>query len=98
MESVFGKESMTLRIERSVKGEVVAFTLSGRIRAEGVAELQKLFEVEGQERHIALDLKEVKLVDRETVGFLARLEANGARLDNCPPYIREWIVRESPGR
>src|SRR5579863_445625 len=37
---------MTLRIQRSAEGEIVAFTLSGRIKAEEVAELQKLFGAE----------------------------------------------------
>ena len=92
----FKRESMTLKIQRSAKGDVIAFTLSGRIGAEELAELQRLFEVEGQDHRIVLDLKEVKLVDRDTVRFLARCEANGTQLENCPPYIREWIVREGP--
>ena len=95
MDSGFEKESMTLRIERSAKqGDVVALSLSGRIRAEELAELQRLLEVEGQDRRIVLDLKEVKLVDRDAVRFLARCEANGIQLKNCPAYIREWIVRD----
>ena len=85
---------MTLRIQKSAKEEVVAFTLSGRIRAEEVAELQRLFDVEGEDRCIVLDLKEVKLVDRDAVRFLARCIVNGIQLENCPAYIREWIVRE----
>jgi anti-anti-sigma regulatory factor len=89
---------MTLRIQKSENGEVVVFTLSGRIRAEELAELQRLFEVEGQDHRIVLDLKEVKLVDRDTVRFLARCEANGTRLENSPAYIREWIGREGPRR
>ncbi len=87
---------MTLRIQKSAKEEVVAFTLSGRIKAEEVAELQRLLEVEGQDHRIVLDLKEVKLVDRDAVRFLARCEANGTQLENCPAYIREWIGREGP--
>ena len=90
----FKKELMTLKIQISVQENVVTFTLSGRINAEAVAELQKLFEVEGQDRRKALDLKEVKLADRDAVGFLARCEANGIQLENCPAYIREWIIRE----
>ncbi len=89
---------MTLKIQKSAQGEVVVFTLSGRIREEEVAELQRLFEVEGQDHRIVLELKEVKLVDRDTVKFLARCEAKGTRLENCPAYIREWIEREGPRR
>jgi len=92
------KESMILKIQKSARGEVVVFTLSGRMKAEEVAELQRLFEVEGQDHCIVLDLKEVKLLDRDAVKFLARCEAKGTKLDNCPAYIREWIVREGPRR
>ncbi|MGC1456445.1 MAG: hypothetical protein WA946_14775 [Nitrospirota bacterium] len=89
---------MTLRIQKMAREDVVAFTLSGRIKAEDVAELQRLLEVEKQDHRIVLDLKEVKLVDRDTVRFLARCEANGTELENCPAYIREWIGREGSRR
>ena len=89
-----GIKKSTLRIERSANGDIVVFTLSGRIKAGDVAELQTLFESEGQDHHLVLDLKEVKLVDRDAVRFLARGEAEGATLKNCPVYIREWIVKE----
>ena len=68
------------------------FALSGRIEAQHVPELQALFEAEDQ--GVMLDLKEVNLVDREAVRFLARCEARGVKIDNCPAYIREWILRE----
>ena len=89
---------MTLRIQKAARAKVVVYALSGRIRAEEVADLLRLFEVEGQDRRIVLDLKEVKLVDRDAVKFLARCEANGTRLENSPAYIREWIGREGPRR
>jgi hypothetical protein len=41
-----------------------------------------------------VDLKDVSLVDREVMRFLARREADGVSLENCLPYIREWIRRE----
>jgi hypothetical protein len=43
---------------------------------------------------VVLDLKGVKLVDRDAVEFLAGFESNQAKITNCPPYIREWIRRE----
>jgi hypothetical protein len=42
-------------------------------------------------------LKEVKLVDRDAVRFLAHCETKGATLQNCPVYIREWMRRETDG-
>ena len=43
---------------------------------------------------VAIDLKNVLLVDREAVKLLALSEANGTELRNCPRYIREWVTRE----
>ncbi len=87
---------MTLKIQRAAKEDVITFTLSGRIKAEEVAELQRLLEIEGPGHRLVLDLKEVKLADHDAVRFLADCEANGTQLVNCPAYVREWIVREGP--
>jgi anti-anti-sigma regulatory factor len=79
------------KIQRSSNGKSVVFTLSGRIEAAGLAELQKLLECEAS--GVTLDLKDVKLVDRDVVGLLASCEAKGMKLLNCPRYIREWIKK-----
>jgi hypothetical protein len=84
-----------LRIERSADGEDVCLTITGRVEAVHVAELQRLIDEEtAAHRPTVLDLKEVKLVDREAVSFFVRCEATGVRLDNCPAYVREWIGHE----
>ena len=83
------------KIQKSTDGEVVVFTLSGRITAAHLAELQKLLESEADDQKIVLDLQEVKLVDRDVVSFLACCEAEGVKLANCPAYIREWIGPEA---
>ena len=41
-----------------------------------------------------LDLSEVTLVDLDTVRFLISCEDEGVELVQCPPYVREWILRE----
>ena len=82
-----------LRITRTANGEVV-FRLSGRMDAEGLAELERLFNAEANGRRIVLDLKDLTLVDRDAVIFLAKCEADTVQIKNCPPYIREWIKRE----
>ena len=84
---------MTLRIQRMAKRDGTIFILCGRIDAKEVPELQKLMAAEGQ-KYMVLDLKEVKLIDREALRFLARCEENGIKVENCPAYIREWILRE----
>jgi STAS domain len=85
---------MTFRIERSLRQGLKILTLSGRIQAHHIAELKQLFELETNHRSIVVDLREVRLADRETVQFLAECEAGGIRLENCPAYIREWMERE----
>ena len=72
----------------------MVFTLSGRIQLEHLPELHNLLEFEAADRSIVVDLGEVRLVDRDTVKFLARCEADGVMLDNCPAYIREWMEKE----
>ena len=83
-----------LRIQRSEQGEGVRFMLSGRIEAEHLPELRRLIEAEDRRRGLTLDLREVKLADRDAVSFLAQWEAAGATLENCPAYVHEWIARE----
>jgi anti-anti-sigma regulatory factor len=85
---------MTLKIERSARRGFTVFALSGRIEPEHVAKIKELFKVQGDPRSIVVDLKDVKLVDREAVRFLARSEADGVKLENCPAYICEWMERE----
>ena len=70
---------------------MVTLKLSGRIQKENVADLSRLCEAIEGSRELVLDLEEVKLVDQDVVRFLERCEGNGARLQNCPPYIRHWI-------
>jgi hypothetical protein len=84
--------TMTLRIERSLRPGIVVFTLSGRMKAEEVAELKALFDADY--RTIVLDLQDVRLADRDAVKFLRSCERDGMKLENCPAYVREWMDRE----
>ena len=79
-----------LKIDRSANGEIV-FTLSGRIEAEDIKQLQQLFDSEAPGKELVLNLKDVTLVNQDAITFLARSEADGIRLENCPAYIRQWI-------
>jgi anti-anti-sigma regulatory factor len=72
----------------------VVFTLTGRIQAEQVPELQDLVGSESSDLDIVFDLCHVKLVDRDAVQFLAKSENAGTELRNCSAYIREWITQE----
>jgi hypothetical protein len=85
---------MTFRIESAARGRFTVFILSGRVEAQAIAELKRLFELQTNCRDIIVDLKDVTLVDREAMRFFMGCEADGVTLENCTPYIREWMKRE----
>jgi hypothetical protein len=82
-----------LKIQKSSNGQVT-YTLSGQIEEEDIAELDALIRSEAKGRRIVLDLKNLTLVGQDAIAFLDRCEVNGITLNNCPPYIREWIKGE----
>jgi len=84
---------MVFRIERLVGEEgITVLRVSGRIDAEHVDMLRELLKQENGK--VAIDCKEVTLVSRDVIRFLAFSEAQGVELRNCADYIREWIARE----
>jgi ABC-type transporter Mla MlaB component len=82
---------MVLRIEASSEGHLTVLRLSGTLHSEQLPQLEA--EMATVKEELALDLEEVKLIDRDSVSFLAAWEARGVRLRHCPRYIRNWIVR-----
>jgi anti-anti-sigma regulatory factor len=87
---------LTYRIQRTGNADRVVLALSGDMSEEHTAELQALLATEAP-GHVSLDLKDVTLVDRGTVRFLARAETMGLALVNCPEYVRSWIAMEQRG-
>jgi hypothetical protein len=85
-----------LRIQRSEKANVV-FTLSGQMDEEAIASLQSPIRSEASGRGVALDLRDLTLVNEAGVIFLENCESSGITLENCPPYVREWITRQRLG-
>jgi hypothetical protein len=86
------RQPMTLRIERSTRQRFTVFTLSGRMELAQVPELKEIFDCDYP--NIILDLRDVRLADRDAVRFLRGCEADGMKLENCPAYVREWMDRE----
>jgi ABC-type transporter Mla MlaB component len=86
-------EDHMLKIQRTATGGVV-LTLSGRLDADSLSELSAALAAEPAGRAVTLDLRDIVLVDRDTVRFLCARERDGMALRNCPPYIRAWIRRE----
>jgi anti-anti-sigma regulatory factor len=79
-----------------MRDDQVVLALSGEMNQDHTEELQTLLGAEAP-APVLLDLTDVTLVDRETVRFLARAEAAGVALVNCPEYVRSWIATEQPG-
>jgi hypothetical protein len=89
-----GVQAMAFRIETAARGRLSIFILSGHIETQAMAELKRLFELHTDCRDIVVDLRDVSMVDREVMRFLMRCESDGVTLENCTPYIREWMKRE----
>jgi hypothetical protein len=81
-----------LRIEKKSDGYVTRLLLSGRIQSDRIACIRSAMIDKCSPR--VLDLSEVTLVDAAAVRFLIGCENEGIELVQCPPYVREWILRE----
>jgi hypothetical protein len=82
---------MILKIDRGSERGRTILRLSGRIQSEQLEQLK--VQMEGIPEAV-LDLKDVRLVDRDVVRFLGVCELNGTELRHCSAYIREWILKE----
>jgi len=83
---------VTLKIEKIVRKCRTTVRLIGRVQAEDLEEVAKQLATSGP--GVVLELDEVTLVDVDAVRFLNKCAAEGVRLINCSPYIREWMSRE----
>ena len=74
----------------------MVFVLSGEMDGEHVARLRELLMSEGNDR-VVLDLRNITLVNRDAVRFLAGVETASISVANCPEYVRTWIAAEKDG-
>ncbi|MGB8323539.1 MAG: hypothetical protein WCE52_11335 [Candidatus Acidiferrum sp.] len=88
------KRNFMWKISKFRDKKRVVLSISGRIKAEELLELQKVVAEETERQKADLDLENVRLVDQQVIKYLAFCEASGTQLRNCPSYIREWIDRE----
>ena len=82
---------MTLKIKQISGKRETHICLSGQLRSEHLEQLKSEIERGGK---VALDLKEVDLVDIEGIRFLNLCESAGISILHCSPYIREWMQQE----
>jgi hypothetical protein len=81
-----------LRIEKESDGHTTVLRLVGRIQSVNIGNIGA--QMDNETACILMDLGEVTLVNVEVVRFLSNCEDEGIVLLHCPPYIREWILRE----
>jgi hypothetical protein len=81
-----------LRIEKESDGNTTILRLVGRIESVNIGNIRA--QMDDENARILMDLGEVTLVNVEVVRFLTDCEDKGIVLLHCPPYIREWILRE----
>jgi len=81
-----------LRIEKDRDGSVTRLRLIGRIKSDLIGSIRSA--MSDCCAHKILDLSEVTLVDLGVVQFLISCEDDGTELVQCPPYVREWMLRE----
>jgi hypothetical protein len=81
-----------LRIEKASDGRTTILRLVGRIQSVNIGNIRA--QMDNENVPILMDLSEVTLVNVEVVRFLGDCEDEDIVLLHCPPYIREWILRE----
>ena len=81
-----------LRIEKESDGHTTTLWLIGRIQSADIGSIRA--QMDDDSVHVLFDLGEVTLVNVEAIRFLSDCEDEGVKLIHCPPYVREWILRE----
>ena len=85
-----------LRIEKESDGYTTTLRLIGRIQSADIGSIRD--QMDDDSVHVLFDLGEVTLVNVEVIRFLSDCEDEGIVLIHCPPYVREWILRERDER
>jgi hypothetical protein len=83
---------MMLKIERILESGKTRLHLSGELRSTDIEEVRA--EIERISPRVVLDLNGVCVADIDGVRWLTACEAVGIGVENCAPYIREWMIQE----
>jgi len=83
---------VTLKIVRIREKGKIRIRLSGEIRFADLEDVRA--EIARVATRVILDLEEVDLVDIHGVRWLNACQVQRIQLENCAPYIREWMFQE----
>jgi len=85
-----------LRIESMRQGNRLILRLIGELRSGDIGILQSEIWRDGVS--VILNLKELSVVDLAGIRFLLDCRERGIDIEESPPYVREWMKRESEER
>ena len=91
----FGRNTLTLKIERICQEDATRFRMSGELRSAQLEAARA--EITTGAAPVILDLEEVNLIDIDGVRWLNACQRQGVLVENCAPYIREWMHQEKLG-
>ena len=81
---------MTCKIDWIVGDDgITVLRIAGHVEVDYVNKIEEM--IARQNGPIALDLKELTLVDRDAVTYLSSWKRKGIEFRNCPPVLTEWI-------
>jgi hypothetical protein len=86
---------LTLKIVRIRERGKTRIRLSGELRFADLEDVRA--EIARVAAPIILDLQEVDLVDIHGIRWLNTCQAHGVQVQNCAPYICEWMFQEKLG-
>jgi ABC-type transporter Mla MlaB component len=83
---------VTLKIDRISENGTTRLHLAGELRSKDIEMVRT--EIEKTLPRLVLDLAEIGVVDIDGVRWLNACETTGVKVENCTPYIREWMIQE----
>ena len=86
---------MTLKIVRIREKDKTRIRLSGALRFADLEDVRA--EIARAARPVILDLEEIDLLDIHGIRWLNACQAQGVQVENCAPYICEWMFQEKLG-
>jgi ABC-type transporter Mla MlaB component len=81
-----------LKIERILESGTTRLHLSGELRSSDIEAVRA--EIEKISPRVVLDLAEIGVIDIDGVRWLTACQTAGIGLENCAPYIHEWMLQE----
>ena len=83
---------MTLKIVCIREKDKTRIRLSGALRFADLEDVRA--EIARAARPVILDLEEIDLLDIHGIRWLNACQAQGVQVENCAPYICEWMFQE----